>query len=129
MFVEVVTLVTLAILWGRFEAVFLTTEAPGIGGRGRKSEVRGQRTKDVLPGGGVLKRTGGAKRAKPMFAGFFAFWKRTRGRGVVRFEKRVWANVYGLGTAVRFEKQGLRLRREFSRIFNTRGRHGFLRVR
>ena len=42
------------------------------------------------PAGGNLV----AKRAKPMFAGFFAFWKRTRGRGVVRFEKRLWANVY-----------------------------------
>ena len=38
MFTDVVTLVTLAILWGRFEAVFLTTEAPGIG-----AEVGGQR--------------------------------------------------------------------------------------
>jgi len=31
MFVEVVTLVTLAIFWGRFEAVFLTTDVAGTG--------------------------------------------------------------------------------------------------
>ena len=34
--------------------------------------------KDVLPGGGVFKRTGGAKRAKPIKTGFFAFWKRDK---------------------------------------------------
>src|SRR6266850_6027717 len=34
----------------------------------------------------------------------------------------------GLGTAVRFEKQGLKLRREFSRISNTWRRHGSLWV-
>ena len=53
MFVEVVTLVTLAILWGRFEAVFLTAEALGIGAEvgGQWAEGRGFSTKDVLPGG------------------------------------------------------------------------------
>ena len=55
---------------------------------------RGFRTKDVLPGGGVFKRTGGAKRAKPIKTGFFAISKRTTPPSLVRFEKGIWANVY-----------------------------------
>jgi len=48
MFVEVVTLVTLAILWGRFEAVFLTTEAPGIGAEGRGQRVQDKRRSQYI---------------------------------------------------------------------------------
>ena len=75
MFVEVVTLVTLAIFWGRFEAVFLTTEAPGIG-----AEVGGQRVqyKRCSPGRGVFKRDKRDKRDKSIKTGFFAFWKRDK---------------------------------------------------
>ena len=56
-----------------------------------KPEVRGQRSSS---GRGVFKRNKRAKRAKPMFAGFFAISKRTTPPSLVRFEKGIWANVY-----------------------------------
>ena len=54
----------------------------------------------LTPAGGNLV----AKRAKPMFAGFFAFWKRTREEGWYALKSGFWPMFTGLGTAVRFEK-------------------------
>ena len=100
MFIDVVTLVTLAIFWGLFEADFLSMDA--------KSEARGQRSevKEYLPtAGGVLKRTRRAKRAKPMFAGFFAISKRTTPPPWYALKRGFGPMFIGLGTAVRFEKR------------------------
>ena len=100
MFIRVVTVSRMRFFLGRFEAAFLTTEAKVRGQRSDppsskalwRAEAEGKRS---LSGRGVFKRTGGCKACQTNVGGLFCILEAYQGEGVVRFEKRLWANVYG----------------------------------
>src|SRR6267142_1741704 len=93
MWSEVVTLVTLAILWGRFEAVFLTTEAPRD--RSQRTEVRGQGSgQKMFSREGMFSSVPGVQSVPSQcFRAFLQFQSVPAPPSLVRFEKRIWANV------------------------------------
>ena len=76
---------------------------------GQNHEARGQRA-EIFSREGVFKRT---KRAEPMFAGFFAISKRTTPPPWYALKRGLGLMFAGLGTAVRFEKEGLKLSPQF----------------
>src|SRR6267142_4081914 len=88
MFIRVVTLVTLAIFRGRFEADFLTTDAQV---RSQRSEVRGQRISSH--GRGCFQAYQACKASQANVDGLFCNFKAYHPPSLVRFEKRIWANV------------------------------------
>ena len=101
MFVEVVTLVTLAIFWGRFEADFLTTDAKSEArgqkpeARGQRPEVRGQgfRTK-IFSQEGCFQAYQACKACQANVCGLSCdFRSVTRGH-LLRLQKSVLVNVY-----------------------------------